>query len=441
MELPVGLLALILLVMIFTFVLSGVWIGVALALTGFLSFLIFTPGKQAVIPVVTFNILDSYPLAAIPLFVFMGDVFIRSGLSERLYSGVGKITGIIPGGAVHSNIVACAIFAALSGSSAATAATIGSVAFPEQTRLGYNRRLVFGSLTAGGTLGILIPPSVTMILYGAFTGESVGKLFLGGWIPGILLSGLFMSYIFIWSLKNPESGPPRQRFTPRYFNGLAAAFKELWPIAILVFLIMGSIYGGIATPTEAAAVSAVLAVVLGAVFGKLTFKIIKDAALTTVSMAGALGFVIIGANTLAYFLGMAKIPSMLSETVLASGMDKGWIYFLVVVLYLILGCFMDGISLMLLTIPVTYPLIVKTLGFDGIWFGVLVTMLVEAALVTPPVGMNLFVLQTVSGEKDLGDVIKGSIPFFYCMLLAIALCSFFPSLVTFVPNTMMSSGF
>jgi len=439
MDLPILIVVLILLGMVFAFILSGVWIGIGLALAGLVGFMIFLPGKEAVLSTVTFNILSSYALAAIPLFIFMGNIVLLGGLGKRLYSGVGKITSIIPGGAVHSNIVSCAIFAAVSGSSAATAATIGSVAYPEQTKLGYNPRLILGSLSAGGTLGILIPPSVTMILYGAFTGESVGKLFIGGVVPGILTAGIFMAYIFMWSRLNPHLGPPREKFTYRYFKNIALALKDLWPMLLLVVLILGSIYGGIATPTEAAAVSSCLALVLVAVFRKLNFNVVKTAALNTIAMAGMLGIIVVGANALATLAGMLKIPALLSETVLASGLGKMVVWLLIVLLYLVLGCFMDGISLMLLTVPVTYPVIVGAMGFDGIWFGVLVTMLVECALITPPVGMNLYVLQGIT-RKDLTDVIIGALPFFVCLLVSIALCTFFPDLVTLLPNTMLSPG-
>jgi len=427
-----------LLSLVFIFLFSGMWLGGALGLTGLIGFLILLPGRGGALSAALFNFLANYSLAAIPLFVFMGGIIVESGLGGRVFSGIDKVTGIIPGGAVQTNIASCAFFAAVSGSSAATAAAIGSIAYPEQMRRGYYPRLIVGSLAAGGTLGILIPPSVTMILYGAYTGESVGKLFIGGVIPGIITSLMFMMYIAVWSLRNPELCPPRQKLSLHYFRECIIGLNELWPILLLIALIMGSIYGGIATPTEVAAIASCVAAILAAALEKLDFNVLKKAALSTVRVLGILGFIVIGATTLAYLAGMLKIPALLSEAVVAAGINRFTAFFLVALMYLVLGCFMDGISLMILTVPITYPVVVGTLGFNGIWFGVIVTMLVECALLTPPVGMNLFMIQSITKQKDLGDVIAGSLPFFIILLCSIILCTFAPGLVTTLPEWSLS---
>jgi tripartite ATP-independent transporter DctM subunit len=386
---------------------------------------------------IIYNTTASYLLACVPMFVFMGEIILQSGISQRLYEGVSKWTGIIPGSLVHTNIVSCALFAAVSGTSVASAITIGSIAYPEQKARGYNRGLVTGSIAAGGTLGILIPPSITLIIYGAFVNASIGQLFLGGVIPGIILALSFMVYIGIRSLITPSIAEPRKPLTRGYFRDAILAFKYVWPILVIMVTIMGGIYGGIFTPTEAAAVAVVEALILTAMFGRLNFQMIKRASLGALRISAMAIFIMIGARIMASALAFLQIPAQLASTLGGMSDSPLLIWLGVIILYLILGCLMDGLSLMLLTLPVTYPLVVNTLGFDPIWFGVLVTLLVECALVTPPVGMIVYIIHNICEGTGLGEVFIGVMPFFICMLLIIALLTFYPNLVLFLPNQIL----
>lgn len=376
--------------------------------------------------------------ACMPLFVFMGSVAHYSGLTERLYSGVSKWTGILPGGLLHSNIVSCSLFAAICGSSIAEAATMGKVAYPEQNARGYSRGLITGSLAAGGTLGILIPPSVTMIIYAAFVGASVGRLFMGGVIPGILLAGFFMAFIGIRVMLTPTLAEPREGVTWRYFFGAISAFKEVWPVLVIMLTIFIGIYGGMFTPTEAAAVSSIEVVILAALFIKSNVgAVVKKAAIEALQITCMCMLCIVGARTLGYALGMTKVPEQLCEWVVALGVNRLVVWAAITVIYLILGCFIDGVSIMLLTLPVIYPLLIDTLGFDPIWLGIVITLLIEAALITPPVGMNVYIIHGISGGTDVWQVFKGVMPFFICVLLMLALLTFVPELALWLPSLMM----
>lgn len=434
---PVGITSGILLALLFFLLSSGLYVGVALAGVGVFG-LEFLADAGGIIGGIIYNSIHSYTLAAVPLFLFMGEIVLRSGLSGRLYRGVSKWTRVIPGGLTHSNIVSCSFFAAISGSSVATAATIGTVAYPEQTERGYHPVMVTGSLAAGGTLGILIPPSITMIIYGAYVGESVGRLFAGGIIPGIILAFMFMIYIFFAFLRNPSLGPSRESVRPwRYFIDSIVALKDIWPTLLLIVLIMGSIYGGVMTPTEAAAMSCFLALLLAATVGKLNLAIVKESALGALQTTAMAMFVFMGARILGQSVSMLKIPAQLSQMVAGWEISPMWIWLMVIIMYLILGCFMDGISMMLLSLPITYPLMITTLGFNSVWFGVMVTILVECALVTPPVGMNLYVIHGIAKGISIGTIIRGIIPFFILMLVALALYTFVPNLVLFLPARMI----
>lgn len=415
---------------------SGIYIALGLAAVGIFGFEFLAKVPQ-MIGAIVYRTMWSYTLAAVPLFLFMGEIVFHSGVSQKLYSGVSKWTGIIPGGLLHSNIVSCSMFAAVSGSSVATAGTVGAVAYPEQSARGYGRGLITGSLAAGGTLGILIPPSINMIVYGAFVGASIGKLFIGGVIPGIILALLFMAYISIRTMITPALAEPRQRITRRYFWNAIIAFKEVWPILLIIIIIFGGIYGGIFTPTEAAAISCFVAMILAAVFRKLNFTVLKESSLSALRTTAMVMLIMVGAKIVGNALSMLRVPAQICAILEGLEISPLLVWFGVVIIYLALGCFMDGISLMLLTLPVTYPLLIETLGFDPIWFGVLVTVLVECALITPPVGLNVYVIHGISGGTNIGEVFKGIIPFFICMLLVIALLTFVPDLVLFLPSIMM----
>lgn len=432
---PIGFSIAILFGLIFLLLGIGLYVGLGLAGVGIFG-IEFLAHMGQIVGAVIYNTLCDYLLAAIPLFMFMGQIVLRCGLSTRLYDGVSKWTRVIPGGLTHSNILSCAIFAAVSGSSLATAATIGTVAYPEQTKRGYAPSLVTGSLAAGGTLGILIPPSINMIVYGAFVGASIGRLFIGGIIPGTILALLFMSAIFLMSVRNPSLGPPRERVKRRYFLEALIALKDIWPMVLLIVLIMGGIYGGFVTPTEAAGISALVALILAAAFRRLNLTVVKEAALSALQTTAMVMLLILGAQLLGNAVSMLRIPAQLCEAVAGWGIGPLWVWFAAIILYLILGCFMDGLSIMLFTLPVTYPLLVTTLGFNPILFGILLVMMSECCLITPPVGLNLYIIHGIAKGTDMATIIRGVFPFFLVLLVVVALITFFPQLVLYLPSLM-----
>ena len=395
-------------------------------------------GMEKVVYRILFTSLNNFVLVAVPLFIFMGEIILKSGLSDRLYRGVSKLTRVLPGGLVHSNIMACSLFAAVTGSSLATVATVGTVAFGEQEARGYDRRLVTGSLAAGGTLGILIPPSVIMILYGAFVGVSVARLFIAAVIPGLILAAMFMTYILVVGLIRPDLMPERQSFTSAYFSNALSSIKDLWPILLLMFIIMGGIYGGIMTPTEAAAIASLAAIIIAAIFGKLSFKLLKESTIAALRTTAMCFLILVAARIIGTSMSMIKLPAELSNFVLGFEVNPYLIWAGMIVLHLVLGCFLEGISLILLTLPVTFPILVGSLGFDPIWFGVVLTILVECALITPPVGLNFYVIHGITGEKYLREILIGIVPFFAIMVAAIVLFTIFPWLVTWLPSTMFN---
>lgn len=433
---PLGVIIGLFFATIFILLGSGLYVAFGLAGTSILGIEFLAHMGQTVGPVL-YNTLCDYIMAAIPLFMFMGEIVLRCGLSARLYRGVSQWTRVIPGGLTHSNILSCSIFAAISGSSLATAATIGTVAYPEQSKRGYDPALVTGSLAAGGTLGILIPPSINMIVYGAFVGASVGRLFAGGIIPGIILALLFMSAILFMSVRNPSLGPPREKVSGRYFWEAVIALKDIWPMVLLIVVILGGIYGGIFTPTEAAAISAVLAMILAAAFGKLNFTAVKESAMSALRTTAMVMLLVVGAHLLGNAISMLRIPAQLCAIVAEAGLSRYVVWFAVILIFIILGCFMDGLSIMLFTLPVVYPLLVTTLGFNPILLGILMVLQAECALITPPVGINLYIIHGIAGGTDMATIIRGAVPFFLLMLVIIILITYFPQLVLFLPAHMI----
>lgn len=417
---------------------SGMWIAFAMMAIGTFALAFTRGGMLGVGAHVLWSYINSFPLLACPLFIFMGEVILHSGVSRRLYKAASQWTSIIPGGLTHSNIVACSIFAAVSGSSVATAATIGLAAFPEQESRGYNRRLVLGSLAAGGTLGILIPPSITMIIYGVFVSESVPKLFIGGIIPGIMLAGLFMCWIMISAFIRPNWAPRRDKFTWAYIPKSIVALKDMWPFIAIILFVMGSIYLGFATATEAAAVSCTMALVVAAVYRRLNFQMLREATKGTIKVACMVMFLLAGAGVMSMAMSMLRLPGMLSSFIAGLEMHRMVIWAAIVVMYIILGCFIDGLSMMLLTLPVIYPLLTEVLGFDSVWFGIQMVILMEMAVITPPLGLNCFVIDGIAGGDSLTDVFIGVIPFFFCMVIALVILTAFPQLVLFLPGKMFA---
>jgi C4-dicarboxylate transporter, DctM subunit len=418
------------------FLLGGQWTAFALGIVGVLIIYLSKGyvGLQGLSSVV-WNNANSYILIAVPMFLLMGEVILRSGVSKYFYAGVATLLRRLPGGLLHANIVSCAIFSAVSGSSVATAASVGTVAIPEQLRAGYQPRAVFGSLAAGGTLGILIPPSIVMVLYAALVEESVGRLFIAGILPGILMSAVFMAYIAVMLIRNPAIAPARRQ--DQLGEGLQSKrpFLDVLPIVFLLTGVLGGIYSGITTPTEASAVGAAGALVLAAAYKTLTWQVFKDSVMSTVKTSCMVAMIIIGAQILSTALTFSGVSRELSEWVLTLGLSKFEFFLMLVVLYVILGCFVDGISMIYMTLPVLLP-IIKVIGFDLIWLGVIITILIELGQITPPVGLNLFTIHGISGGAKFSEVAAGSFPYVFLMLAVIAMLWFWPEIALWLPTTM-----
>jgi len=432
------LISLEIIIFLFIILFSGMYVGPGLAFVGIICFQYFMPRAAGMIGNVIYNSVASFTLSAIPLFMLMGEIVLNSGLSNSLYRGVSKLLAPIPGGLIHSNIFSSAIFAAISGSSVATASAIGSVAIPEQRERNYPIKLITGSLAAGGTLGILIPPSITMIIYGSMTGISVGKLFIAGIIPGVILSLMFMAYIYIFSILNKNKVPKNVKVNfKEYIITFFKIWKDIWPIAVIFLTVFIGIYGGFMTPTEAAALSVVESLIMSFLLKKLTFDILKESAVKALRASSMILFILMGAKVLGNIISMIKLPANLCNLIVTLGVKPYYVLFYIICLYLFLGCVMNATAAIILTLPITYPLIVETAGFNPIWFGIMVVLLNEIALITPPVGMNVYVIYGVSGEKNMGTIFSGVVPFLIIMCLFILLIIFFPQIVLFLPTIIL----
>lgn len=373
---------------------------------------------------------NEFLLVAIPLFIMLGEILLRSGLAEKMYSAMSLWLSWLPGGLMHANIGASTVFSATSGSSVATAATVGTVAIPQIQKNGYNESLFLGSLAAGGTLGILLPPSINLVIYGVLTNTSVPKLYLAGLIPGLILAGLFMLIIMLACLVRPAWGGRKIQAT--WSQRMRALVHLLPPLAIFL-LVVGSIYAGLATPTEAAALGVVGALVLAAAMRRLTLSMLRDALEGTMKSSAMIMLIVIGAAFMNFVMSATGLTSMLTNTISDLGVSPGWMLVVLVVFYLVLGCFMETLSMMITTIPIVAPIMIA-LGYDPIWLGIVIIILVEAALITPPVGLNLFVVQSLRTRGSLNDVMIGSLPFVPTMLVLIALLALFPDLALSLPR-------
>lgn len=423
----------IMIILLFGLLLSGVWIAIGLGMVGIIGLLLIDPLSLRGLGVVIWDTLDSFVLTAVPLYLWMGSIILHTGVSSTFYKGLSKWLDRLPGSLAYSNILACSIFAAVSGSSVATAAAIGAIAIPEMEKRGYNRELTYGSLAAGGTLGILIPPSLIFILYGASVGESVGRLFIAGVIPGIILSLFFIIYIAVRTTLNPQL-VPRTEVHVSWKERFRGLFNIL-PIFLIMILIFGGIYFGIATPTEAAALGVAGALIVAFFNGQFNWPIIRLSLQETVKTNCMILFIVVGAQIMSFCLVTAGIPRALVAFITSTPIKPWVIFFFICLMYLVLGCFMDAISLMLLTLPVVYPVMIS-LGYNPIWFGVVLVILLEVGLITPPVGMNLFVIQGLA-RCSLTEVARGSFPFVLLMLVMILMLSLYPSLALWLPSRMM----
>lgn len=415
----------------------GMQIWAALGLIGLLGLYFLLPSPQiAAVAERTWSGLNSFTFTAVPLFVLMGNLLIRSGVGSMFYETLVRWFGWLPGGLGYSTIGAAGVFSALSGSTLATAATIGQVAGPEMTKRGYSKKLSYGTLAGGGVLGVLIPPSIPLIIYGATVGAPITTLFIAGIVPGLLVMGTMMVVILCWSLLVKGSAPATLRFS---WRERISSLSSLLPFVIMIAAIFGSMYGGLVTATEAAAIGALMGAILCAFYGKLSFEAVKDAAVETVVITSTILFIVAGASVLSWVVDYAGVPQTLVRSMRESGLQAWQMIVLIGILYVVLGMFLDAISMMLMTLSVTFP-IVMLAGYDAIWFGIALVMLIEVGLITPPVGMVLFVLKGTLPDASLNDITIGAIPFVFIILANVVLIAIFPEIVSWLPNLLEGGG-
>jgi C4-dicarboxylate transporter, DctM subunit len=431
----IGVLAAILVVVLFGFLLAGLWVGFALMAVGLVAMELATSAPVG--PVFARRVwgaMNSWELTALPMFIWMGEILFRSRLSADMFAGLAPLTRRLPGRLLHVNILGCALFAAVSGSSAATTATIGRMSLPELKARGYPAPMAIGTLAGAGTFGFLIPPSIILIVYGAATEQSIARLFLAGVVPGLMLAALFGGYVMIWALMNRDRMPPPE---PRpSFGERMRALALLMPTVLLIVAVIGSIYGGLASPTEAAVVGVTGALLISRLSGGLdraSFAAsLKGAAITTCMIA----FILAGASFLTVAMGFTGIPRALAAWIGEQGYSQFALLTALLVFFIVLGFFLDGISIVVLTTSVILPMVLAA-GIDPIWFGIFLVLVVEMSQITPPVGFNLFVLQSITG-RNIFEIAWMALPFFLLLVLATAILSLFPEIALWLPSTMMS---
>ena len=429
--------SLILLAVLAILLISGVWIAITLLGVGFVAMAAFTNSPAGPLMATTvWGSSASWSLTALPLFIWMGEILFRTRVSEDMFRGLAPWVEPLPGRLMHTNVVGCGIFAAISGSSAATAATIGRITIPELKSRGYDESMAIGSLAGAGTLGLLIPPSIIMIVYGVAADVSIARLFVAGVLPGILLMVLFSGYIAIWALMHPGLTPKREKVTTLLEKLYAARF--LIPTVMLIGAVIGSIYAGIATPTEAAVLGVVGSLVLSVVGGSLTWKNFSASVMGATKTSCMIAFILTGAAFLTVAMGFTGIPRVMAAWIGGQGFEPWQLIAVLTVLFIILGCFLDGISMVVLTASVILPS-VKAAGIDLLWFGIFIVLVVEMAQITPPVGFNLFVLQGLTG-KNMFYVARAALPFFILMAIAVAIIWIFPEIVSYLPSKMFKMG-
>ena len=409
---------------------SGMWIPFAVGIAA-LAYLLHAGGVPSLtsLGLVSWGSMNSFTLTAIPLFILMAEILLESGLSQRIFRGLSHVVRFLPGGLLQTNIAGCAVFAAVSGSSVACAASIGTVSVPQLRQRGYDMSLASGTLAAGGTLGILIPPSIAMIVYGTFAETSIAKLFLAGIVPGLVLTGLFMLYVGIRAVLNPSLAPKDDSGPTTSWLGVV---NDVMPFGVMILLLMGSLYSGIVTPTEAAALGCCIAWLVSKIWGEMSFSTLRRAIRKSVIATGSILFVVYAAFLFSYAIGLAGIAKEISEGVTQAGISKEMFLLFVVLALTILGCFVDSMGMMVITVPILLPSL-HVYNIDPIWFGILIVLLVELGQVTPPMGMNLFVIKNISGES-LSSVIRGTMPFYGLYLLLMVLIFFFPQIVLWLPG-------
>jgi len=428
-----ALITFLLVVALFALLGSGVWIGLALAGVAWTGMELFStrPAGDAM-AVTIWGSASSWTLTALPLFVWMGEILFRTRLSEDMFRGLAPWLERVPGRLLHTNIIGCTIFAAVSGSSAATCATIGKMTLPELASRGYPQGVTIGTLAGAGTLGLLIPPSIIMIVYGVAANVSIAQLFIAGVLPGILLATLFSGYIVLWALANSDRIPAMADHTS--FVQKLAASRHLIPVVLLIAAVLGSIYAGLATATEAAAFGVVGALVISAAQRSLDWPTFRDSLLGATRTYCMIALILAGAAFLTLSMGFIGLPRHLAEWIGSLGLTPFALVIALAAFYIVLGCFLDGISMVVLTMGVILPT-VEAAGLDLLWFGIFIVLVVEMAQITPPVGFNLFVLQGMTG-RDIAWIAKEALPMFALMVAAVLAIWFFPEIVTWLPAQM-----
>jgi len=423
----------LLIVALFALLGSGVWIGLTLAGVAWIGMQLFSsrPAGDAM-AITVWGAASSWTLTALPLFVWMGEILFRTRLSESMFKGLAPWVSRLPGRLLHTNVIGCTIFAAVSGSSAATCATIGKMTLPELSKRGYPDDITIGSLAGAGTLGLLIPPSIIMIVYGVSANVSIARLFIAGIIPGIVLASMFSGYLAVWATMNRDRVPPAD--IEMTFAQKVHESRHLIPVILLITAVLGSIYTGFATATEAAAVGVVGSLILSGVQRSLTWPTFRDSLLGATRLYCMIALILSGAQFLTLAMGYIGLPRHLAEFVAAQGLSPFGLILALSVFYIILGCFLDGISMVVLTMGVILPT-VEAAHIDLLWFGIFIVIVVEMAQITPPVGFNLFVLQGMTG-RQITWIAKVTMPFFFLMCAMVLLLWFFPQIAVWLPAKM-----
>jgi len=415
---------------------TGIWVAISMISVSAIGMILFTsrPVGDAMATII-WGTSSSWTLTALPLFVWMGEILFRTKLSKNLFEGLSPWMQRLPGGLIHVNVVGCALFAAISGSSAATVATVGKMSIPELRKRKYPDKILLGSLAGSGTLGLLIPPSIILIIYGVTVQESIAKLFIAGILPGIMIATIFMLYVVFWSLLN-EKIMPKSYENFSFFQKIKKS-KQLLPVIILILAVIGSIYTGVATATEAASLGVVGALVLSYFQKSLNFKTFKESLLGATKTSCMIAFILAGSSFLSLAMGFTGLPRNLAIWIQDMSLSPYILIFVLMIFYIILGMFLDGISAVVLTMAIIEPMI-RQAGFDMIWFGVFLVVVVEMAQITPPVGFNLFVLQGMA-NKDMGYIAKSAFPLFLLMILAVIIIIIFPEIALWLPQQMVQN--
>ena len=427
-------LALLLLVLLIFLLGSGVWVALGLAGTGYVAMALVHPSPGLFLAGAYWESSASWTLAALPMFIWMGEILFRTRLSGELFNGIAPWMRRFPGRLMHVNIFACGLFGCVSGSSAATCATVSKIALPELAKRGYDQRTAIGALATAGTLGLLLPPSIIMVVYAVAAEVSIVRVFLAGFVPGLMVVGLFSAYIAVWALLNPSKQPPAEPSTSLLHKLRQSA--QLIPCVLLIVSVIGSMLGGIATATEAAAFGVAGSLVLAALTGSLTWRGFKDSLAGATRLSCMILFILAGAAFLAKAMALTGIPAALAAAVADAGLGPYTIIAILTLVYIVLGTSLDGVSMIVLTTSVVVPM-VQQAGFDLIWFGIFVILLVEIGQITPPLGFNLFVMQSLTG-KEQTEIALAALPFFAMLVLAVVLITAFPWLVTALPDYVLA---